>query len=175
MKKLIFLALAVVTSSSYALDLEDNVKNFEKSGDWASFSLVDSYFGRIVATRATTEDKRTNASLALTYPTSNKCQLTPIDIIVKLETPQKEESSRKIFGNIQVDNNPVKQVEATLQNEADSEFIFITIDKKGIDKEFKEAKSFMVNFKGYGVMDFSLNGAKSAIDNALSSCRKFSF
>lgn len=175
MKKLVFLALAVITNNTYALDLEDNVKNFEKSGDWASFSLTDSYFGRVLATRATTEDKRTSASLALTYPTSNNCQITPIDIIVKLEDPLKEESSRKVFGNIQVDSNPVKQVEATLQNEADSEFIFITINIKGIDNELKAAKSLMVNFKGYGVMDFSLNGAKSAIDNALSSCSKFSF
>ena len=179
MKKIILLALvaglSVFTSTGYALDVEDSIKNYEKHGKWASFSIVDVYFGRVLAARATTEDERTNATLALTYPVSNRCELTPIDIIVKLQNPVREESSWQTFGNLQLDDKPALKVEATIQNEENSNFIFITIDRNKIDKELSSSKSLMVNFKGYGVMNFSLDGAKSAIDSALNSCNQFSF
>lgn len=179
MKKIILLALvfglSIFTSIGYALDVEDSVKNYEKHGNWASFSIVDVYFGRTLAARATTEDERTNATLALTYPVNNRCKLTPIDIIVKLPNPVREESSWQAFGNLQLDGNPTLKVEATIQNEENSNFTFITIDRSKIDKELSVSKSLMVNFKGYGVMNFSLDGAKSAIDRALNSCNQFSF
>ena len=170
---LVFPLFCFIATKSYALDIEDGVKNYQKSGDWASFSIADIYFGRVVATRAVTEDKRTNASLALTYPVANKCNLIPIDIIVKLNTPIGEESSMQVFGNMQIDNKPAIKVEATLQNEENSNFIFITIDKNKIDKELSSAKSLMINFKGYGVMTFSLNGAKQAINQAVNNCNQF--
>lgn len=167
------IGLSIIASNSYALDIEDGIKNYEKSGEWASFSITDTNFGMVLATRAVTEDARTNASLVLTYPTSNSCKLIPTDVIVKLNTPVREKSSMQIFGGMQVDNKPALKVEATLQNEEDSNFIFITIDKNKLDEELSSAKSLMVNFKGFGVMNFSLLGAKKAINQARQTCEQF--
>lgn len=176
MKKIIFLGFLILSiSTSHAIDLEDNVKDFQKVKDWASFSLVDSYFGRVLATRAGTEDKRTEANLALTFPTNNKCVLAPIDIIIKVKTPIEEAYLGNIYGNTQIDNKPVKRVQAKVQNDANSEFVFITIPDGAYENELSTGKSMMVNFKGYGVIDFSLEGAKSSINTAKNTCKKFSF
>lgn len=176
MNKIIFLVVLILSiSTGHAIDLEDNVKDFQRVKDWTSFSLVDSYFGRVLATRAGTEDKRTEANLALTFPTNNKCILAPIDIIIKVRAPIEEEYSGNIYGNTQIDNKPVKRVQAKIQNDANSEFVFITILDKSYENEISNGKSMMVNFKGYGVIDFSLEGAKSAITTARNTCKKFSF
>ena len=176
MKKIIFLLVLILgISTGHAIDLEDNVKDFQRVKDWASFSLVDSYFGRVLATRAGTEDRRTEANLALTFPTNNKCILAPIDIIIKVRAPIEEEYSGNIYGNTQIDNKPVKRVQAKIQNDANSEFVFITILDKSYENEISNGKSMMVNFKGYGVIDFSLEGAKLAINTARNTCKKFSF
>lgn len=175
MKKLFVSIILLLASKTYALDLEENVKNYEKSADWASFMIADPYFGKVIATRAVTEDLRTDASLALTYPTNGKCKLMPMDIIIKLDNPIIDETSTSIYGNIQIDDQPAQQVEALLQNEPNSEFVFITISKANIDTKLKNAKTMTANFKGYGVINFSLKGAKKSIENAKSSCQEFSF
>ncbi|MBD1220263.1 hypothetical protein IDM30_09960 [Acinetobacter seifertii] len=55
----------------FAEDLESGVRDYVKNGDWSNFKIANSTFGNVEATRAATEDKRTNSSLALTYPTQS--------------------------------------------------------------------------------------------------------
>lgn len=171
---ILFLSL-LISTPTFAVDLEENVKDFKKSDDWVSFTIADNYLGTTLATRAATEDTRTNATLAFTYPTNEKCKITPIELIIKLQKPLSENNNYSIFGNLQFDNSPVEQVEASVQNEQNSEFTFITMDYQNIDKKVQNAKNLTINFKGYGVINFSLKGAKTAIEEAKSTCKNFSF
>ncbi|MBP8005364.1 MAG: hypothetical protein KAZ18_00450 [Acinetobacter sp.] len=171
----ISLICALIGTNIHAVDVEDGVKNFTKSKDWVSFSIAEPTFGRIVATRAGTEDSRLNTTLTLTYPTNKKCVLAPTELIIKLENPIKAADSSEIFGTVQIDDNNPIGVEATLQNDEDAYFVFITMPIKDFDKKIQNSKSLIVNFKGFGVMNFSLSGANIAINNAASTCKNFSF
>lgn len=162
------------SSNIYAIDVEDNVKNYLKTKDWVSFSIAEETFGRIVATRAATEDERLNTTLTLTFPTNQKCELAPVDLIIKLNQPIENADSSKIFGTVQFDDKEPLIVESILQNDNDSQFIFISMPIKNFDKKIQNSKSLTVNYKGFGVMNFSLSGAKSAIDNATKTCKNFS-
>lgn len=165
----------LVSANIHAVDVEDGVKNFTKSKDWVSFSIAEPTFGRIVATRAATEDSRLNTTLALTYPTNQKCVLAPTELIIKLNNPIKNADSSQIFGTVQLDDNSPVAVEATLQNDDDAYFVFIAMPINDFDNKIKNSKSLIVNFKGFGVMNFSLLGADSAISQATSTCKNFSF
>lgn len=160
---------------THAEDLENNVRDYIKSGDWSDFKIVDSSFGRVAATRAATEDKRTNTTLAFTYPTHDKCKLAPVEIIYKLDKPLDNDSEFEAYGNIQVDSGALRRVEAKIIQERGNEFVFIVVPDSNLDDMAQKGKTITVNFKGYGVVEFSLNGAKSAIGNAKSECKNFDF
>lgn len=176
MKISLFIGLylgSVMGTAVYAVDVEDNVKNYQKIKEWVSFSIAEENFGRIVATRATTEDVRKNTSLALTYSVNDRCKLMSVDLIIKLNNPVAKAESREIFGNIQVDDHSPLQAEAILQNEAESDFIFLSMKGDNFDTEISKGKSLLFNFKGFGIMNFSLSGANSAINNAKKTCQNF--
>lgn len=176
MKKLNVLLFTLSTSTLiYAVDVEDNVKDYKKSDSWVSFAITDNHFGNTLATRAATEDVRTNSTLAFTYPTNNKCKIAPIELIIKLSEPLSESTSYNVYGNLQFDNLPAERVEATVQNEADSNFTFLTLNYKNMDEKVKKAKNMTINFKGYGVISFSMNGAQNAIQDAKSTCKNYSY
>lgn len=73
LKSLLVGLLILFANSSYALVLEDSAKDYEKAEQWASFSLTD-MMGRLIVTRAGTEDARSGASLAVTYPTIERVE-----------------------------------------------------------------------------------------------------
>lgn len=178
MKKIIYgfvFAGLIYSQNLFAVDVEDGVKDFKKTDDWVSFAIADNYFNKTLATRAATEDTRTNATLAFNYPTNNNCKITPVELILKLREPLAKSESFSIFGNLQFDSLPPERIEATVHNEQNSEFTFITIDYAAIDKKVRNAKNLMFNFKGYGVINFSLKGAKAAIDEAKGTCQNFAF
>lgn len=93
MKKLFLVGiLSCCIQGIFAEDLESNVRDYVKNGDWSDFKLANNTFGNVVATRAAPEDKRTNSSLALTYPTHDKCKLVPVEFIYKLNRPSEKDS-----------------------------------------------------------------------------------
>lgn len=176
MKKLnVLLFTLSISTIIYAVDVEDNVKDYKKSDNWVSFAITDNHFGNTLATRAATEDLRTNSTLAFTYPTNNKCKIAPAELIIKLSEPLSESSTHEVYGNLQFDNLPVERIEATVQNEAGSNFTFLTINYKNMDEKVKKSKNMSINFKGYGVINFSMNGAQNAIQDAKSICNNFSY
>ena len=177
MKKVIYgLVFSALTYSQniFAVDVEDNVKNFIKSKDWVSFAITDDAMGRVVATRAATEDVRKNTTLTLTYPTVKSCGLMPVDLIIKLDAPVANAEHKNIFGSFQIDDHQPIEVKAILQNEEDSQFLFISAEVKDFENRIKNSKSLIANFKGYGVMEFSLLGATQATTNAKNTCKNFS-
>ncbi|MFI8009251.1 hypothetical protein ACIF8R_03525 [Acinetobacter sp. ABJ_C4_1] len=176
MKKLFLVGLlSCCIQGIFAEDLESGVRDYVKNGDWSDFKIANSTFGNVEATRAATEDKRTNSSLALTYPTHNKCKLAPVEFIYKLNRPSEEDSQSTIYGNIQVDSGYFKRVEADLIEEKGSEFLFIVVHENKLDDALKNGKILTVNFKGYGVAEFSLKGAKQSIESAKFECENFDF
>ena len=120
-------------------------------------------------------DKRTNTTLAFTYPTNEKCKLAPVEIIYKLNKPIDDDSESDMYGNIQVDSSVLKRVKAKIVQEKGNEFLFIVVFDRDLDDMAKKGNTLTVNFKGYGVVEFSLNGAKAAIENAKSECKNFDF
>lgn len=161
----------MTVSVTYGADIEDNVKEFNKVKDWYSFSVVDTFFGSTLGTRAATEDRRTGATLALNYPTDDSCKLSPINIIYKTNSAATEDSEDTIYGNIQVEGSTSEYVEAKLHHETGSEFLFIVVNDKTFDNKLRKGKSVFVNFKGFGVSEFSLDGAIEAIDQAKFDCK----
>ncbi|MFV5360160.1 hypothetical protein VXO68_02995 [Acinetobacter oleivorans] len=176
MKKLFLVCLlSCYMQGVFAEDLESGVRDFVKNSDWSDFKIANSTFGNVEATRAATEDKRTNSSLALTYPTHDKCELAPVEFIYKLNRHSEEDSQSTIYGNIQVDSDYFKRVEADLIEEKGSEFLFIVVHENKLDDALKNGKILTVNFKGYGVAEFSLKGAKQSIESAKFECKNFEF
>lgn len=176
MKKIILFGFIFLFAQlTHSEDLESGVRDYSKTGDWNDFKIADGPFGRIAATRAATEDKRTNATLAFTYPTNDKCKLAPVELIYKQKSPSEDDSENNIYGNVQIDSGEFKRIEAKLIEQKGNEFIFIVIEGKGFDNFVKNGKILTVNFKGFGVNEFSLDGAKAALDSAKSECKNFDF
>lgn len=169
LKSILMWSLILFANSSYALDLEDSAKDYEKSEQWASFSLTD-MMGRLIVTRAGTEDARSGASLALTYPTIEGCKLSEALIVIPIGRPDESSNSFLITGTVQIDSKPVRYTEAQLVREIGSEFLFISMDYKDLDKKLLSGKVLTVNYKGYGVLEFSLNGARKSIETAHNRC-----
>lgn len=173
MRKILGLCLVVVATNSYALDIESNVKDFEKNGDWNNFAITDPYFGSVMSTRATTTDPDTKITFVVNFPTSEKCQPF-IELIYPLQQANIENIHNDIFGNIQVDTNPYLRVEAEEVVESGTNFTFIGFSGKDITNDLKFGKTVSANFRRYGVVEFSLNGAKVSINNAIDTCEQFS-
>ncbi|MDQ8951940.1 hypothetical protein RFH42_03095 [Acinetobacter rudis] len=168
---IIFGLCVCFAANALAVDLESNVKDFVKSKDWYSFSIADTFFGSTVGTRAATEDKRIDATLALNYIANNKCVPESVEIIYKTNSVAEEDTKNTIYGNIQLDGSNANRVMASLHEQEGSEFVFIVVDDKYFDEKIKNGNSLFVNFKGFGVAEFSLAGAKKAIEKARSDCK----
>ena len=173
MKKVLGLCLVLAISNSYALDIARNVKDFEKNGDWNNFTITDHYFGLVLLTRATTTDPNTKITFAINFSASDKCQPF-IELIYPLQKINIEDIHNDIYGNIQVDTNPYLRVEAEEVVENGANFAFIGFSGKDITNDLKVGKTVSANFRRYGVAEFSLNGAKVSIDNAIGTCEQFS-
>lgn len=158
---------------TFALDIEELANGMQRHGSWLSFSIADPIMGRVVATRAGTEDKRTNATLVLTYSVDKHCSLIESSLILKTTNigPAIEPSSR--FGVFQIDDRLPETVEALVQRERNSNFIFLSIQNRNLDLILMEGRSLMVNYKGFGVINFSLSGANSALKRAITECRNY--
>lgn len=171
-RKLIICSLCICFSTiAQAVDLESNVKDFVKSKDWYSFSIADTFFGSTLGTRAATEDKRIDATLAFNYIVDNKCVPESVEIIYKTNAIAEESTKNTIYGNIQIDGSSSNRVVASLHEQEGSEFVFIVVDERGFDEKIKNGNSLFVNFKGFGVAEFSLFGAKKAIEKAKFDCK----
>lgn len=171
MKKILLLCL-VVASNSYALDVESTVKDFEKNGDWNNFTITDPYFGSVISTRATTTNPDTKITFAVNFSASEKCQPF-IELIYPLQEANIEDVHNDIYGNIQVNTKPYLRVEAEEVIENGANFAFIGFSGKDITNDLKVGKTVSANFRRYGVAEFSLNGAKVSINNAMSTCEQF--
>ncbi|MBD1224894.1 hypothetical protein IDM32_01950 [Acinetobacter seifertii] len=113
MKKLFLVGfLSCCIQGIFAEDLESGVRDYVKNGDWSNFKIANSTFGNVEATRAATEDKRTNSSLALTYPTHNKCKLLQLSLYTNLTDLRKivKVQFMETFRLIPVTLNVLKQI-----------------------------------------------------------------
>lgn len=175
MKKSILIgSLFLISPFLQAEDLEDSVRDFMRHGDWADFKIVDSNFGLVFGTRAFTEDKRTETTLAFNYIANGRCQLNSTELIYKLKSPSEDDNEGSVYGNLQVDSGYFKRVNAKVVETKGSEFLFIVVDGGNLDNMVKNGKMLTANFNGYGVVEFSLNGAKKAIENAQFECKNHS-
>ncbi|MEI6268269.1 MAG: hypothetical protein WCP01_05250 [Methylococcaceae bacterium] len=168
-KCLLLLFLISVTNLAFAADAENMVRGVNKHDKWLSMLFSDPNMGWVFATRATTTDERTNATLILTYGTQDKC--SPIyEINIKTDYVSAIKPTSK-FGVFQVDNQPPKEIENVMSREEGDIFIDLQIKTNNLEKILIDEGSLMVNVKGLGIMDFSLSGAKEAIQRARSECK----
>lgn len=167
-------AIAALNVNAIDIDIESSVKDFEKNGDWNSFTITDPNFGSVVSTRATTMNPSTKITFAVNFSTREKCQPF-IELIYPLDQMNSEDIHNDIFGNIQIDAKPYLRVEAEEVIEKDANFAFIGFDGENITKNLKGGKVVTANFRRYGVAEFTLSGAKSSVEKAYSTCKNFAF
>lgn len=167
------ISLIASGTTAFGMDAEKMVRRLQRHEDWQSFSIVNPLYGFLMLTRATTTDKRTRATLALSYLLSKRCSLMDPELILESSASKEVIDSTKEFGVIQFDNKPPKTVAATVMKESNSDLIYFEMDDKSLERSVVSSRSAIVNYKGYGVITFSLTGASAAIRRAKAECEGF--
>lgn len=171
----LILGVSLIASgtTAFAMDAEKMVGRIQRHEDWQSFSMVNPLYGFLMMTRATTTDKRTRATLAFSYLLSKQCSLMDPELILESSDSKAVIDSTKEYGVIQFDNQPPKTVAATMMKESNSNSIYFEMDDKSLEHGVVSSRSVIVNYRGYGVITFSLTGASAAIKRAKAECEGF--
>ena len=127
----------------------------------------------MLGTRASTTDKRTGANLVLDYSLNKDCALVGTSFILKSGKTGPAVEDVSLFGVLQFDNNPPDEVEAKVTREKGSNFIFLSLNNKTFERSLMQGHSLLFNYKGYGLIEFSLAGANAAIKRAKAQCEDF--
>lgn len=169
---LIVLSMLMASGIVLAKDISIMARDEQKHNHWMSFLIANPLMkGQVFATRAGTEDKRTNSSLALTYTIDKNCVLSETAIIIKTNYRGNRIKPVSRFVTFQIDNSSPKTFKAILQRADDRRFTFLSIYDEKLDQYLIKGKNLMINCKDIGIQNFSLSGSKAAIERASSECR----
>jgi len=171
---LIVLSMLMASEIVLAKDFSKMATEEQKHNHWMSIFIANPMMkGQVFATRAGTEDKRTNSSLALTYAIEKKCVLSDTAIIIKTNYRGNRIKPVSRFVTFQIDNSSPKTFKAILQRDGDTKFTFLSIYDEKLDQYLIEGNNLMIDCKGIGIQNFSLSGSRAAIERASSECRNY--
>lgn len=172
-KLLATLALVILPLTVLAVDLETGMRNVRRVGDWVSLEFRDPLVGRFLASRASTEYKRREATLNVTFvPAPGSCQEN-VEILLKLNLASDEDSNRDVPLEVQFDELPPRVLSAKLTTVQGDRFIFFQVSKGLATSELLKHRSLVVVPRGWGLLEFSLRGFERASRNARALCSAF--
>jgi hypothetical protein len=166
--------LLLVPLIAGAVDMERNIKFFQRHKDWVSLGVAEPIFGRVVVARAASEDSRTEATFTIDFFANERCS-TDIQLVYKMNSLFYEPIIKQsVYGQMQVDNLDPLYVDGSLSANVGDKFIFLKLNLA--DKEIqkmKAARSVVFNIRHQRLATFSLSGFKSAYSKAKELCSNF--
>lgn len=174
-QKILIILLLIISKSSFGVDIEQGLRNLTRHQAWMSIEVRVPSTGMFIASRAVTEDKRKNATLAFTMsPNNGHCQEI-MEVIFDVGSALSENQNREGLIEIQVDSSSPLQLSGKIAASAGDHFLFFQVERPNLVKELFKGKELLINVRGIGLADFSLAGFSKAWKNANNTCKGFEY
>jgi hypothetical protein len=162
-----------VPTLSYAIDIENGIRNIRRHQKWMSLELRHSLTGLFLASRAATEDKNKDATLNITLiREENRCRET-IEVLFKLESPAEKEVWHDGLMEFALDNQRTQLLPTKVAMTKGDYFVFMQVAGGFQASTFKGHKTILVNARGWGLAEFSLLGFPDAWKTTQEKCSAF--
>ncbi|MBS4051958.1 MAG: hypothetical protein KGZ69_12230 [Methylomonas sp.] len=169
----ILIILLVVSESSFGVDIEQGIRNLTRYQAWMSIEVRVPSTGMFIASRAVTEDKRKNATLAFTMsPNNGHCQES-MEVIFDVGSVLSENQNKEGLIEIQVDSSSPLHLSGKIAASAGDHYLFFEVESQNLVKELFKGKELLINVRGIGLANFSLAGFSKAWKNANNTCKGF--
>jgi hypothetical protein len=173
-QKILILILISISESVFGVDLEQGFRNLTRHQAWMSVEVTVPLTGMFIASRAATEDKRKNATLAFTMsPKNGRCQES-MEVIFDVESELSEDLNREGLIEVQVDSCRPLHLPGKIAASTGDHFVFFQLENPTLVKEVSNGKELLINVRGLGFANFSLAGFGKAWKNINNTCKGFS-
>jgi hypothetical protein len=175
MRSLIGLCAAIHAASIFGMDLESGIRNLRRYQQWFAMDFRSPYSGLFLSARASTEDRRKDATLNITASPDNergRCS-EKIEVLFKLQKPAETDSDRDGLVEIQLGNTEPRLLSSKVSTLRGNEFLFVHVLGDLRPSELRGHRSLLVNARGVGFAEFSLQGFPDAWKTASATCAGF--
>lgn len=166
-------AVFVCTFSGAATDMESNVRNYHRYGDWLAFEFRDPNFGAFLVSRAATTDSRSKVTLNITFGiVAKKCHET-IDFVADTGSPNQEDIKDSSYIEVQSDDKQTKTISVNIEGTSGDHFVGISPTDKLDPVDIIGKRETTVNIRGFGIAEFRMQHAVEAIRAAKADCENY--
>ena len=157
-------------------DFSQGMRHLKTYQQWISFEIKNPMVGFFIASRAATEDKKNNVSLAFTFMVlpDYHCKES-MEVIFDVRSELSDDLNREGLIEIQVDNLLPFHLSGEVTASAGNHFVFFQIKNPNFVEKLSNGKQISINVKGIGRANFSLAGFAEAWEVAKDACSVFEF
>lgn len=164
----------IISESAFGENFEQGLRNLTRHQAWMYVEIKVPLTGLFIASRAATEDKKKNATLAFSFsPQQNRHCQESMEIIFDVGSEQLENRNSEGLVELQVDSRPPLHLPGKIAASAGDHFVFFQIEQPNFVNELSKGKDLLINVRGIGLANFSLAGFTKTWKSAYNTCGRF--
>lgn len=171
-RRLKCLSMAALFYITTGMNLEQGLRNLRHHQSWLSAKFVVPMTGMVIASRAATEDKKTQTTFAFTFFPDDGCVET-LQVVKDIGVQLQEDNSREGLLELSIADLAPLFLEGRISGEQGDHFVFFETKSSNIIPRLSNVNSIFINLRGVGLAEFPLSGFGDAWQEAKNTCLSF--